>query len=202
MKKNKILISFLLVIYLCSFLFLCKPINTAAAVRYSYGFTSQDKVSNNFETSSVKLDINERFNPPKSWDGSDYEKIVNIKNVGKADSLLRVSITTRWLDKDGTPWLGDNSYIKLNYPKDFNNNWIDGNDGYYYYKNVLKVGEVTPDILEGVKLNIPDNLKSMYSEKQLIIDIGIEGVQVKNDAYQKVWVNLNTNVKNLLNTMC
>ncbi len=202
MKKHKILISFLLITVLSSFLFFNSIVTTEAAVKYSYGFTSKDSVTNNFETSSVKLDINEKFTPPKAWDGSNYEKIVNIKNVGKADSLVRVAITTRWLDHDGNPWLGNNNYVELQYPQDFNENWLNGNDGFYYYKKELKVNEMTSKILEGVKLNIPSNFKKMYSGKQLIVDIDIEGVQTKNEAYKKLWGNLDSDVQNLFSNIC
>lgn len=134
-------------------------------------FISRDTVTNNFKSGDIQTEIEENFNPKTG------EKEVWIKNPIDIDSLVRVSITLRMVDPNNTNNIipVDLDKVELVFSEDCNNNWYKGDDGYYYYKTVLKGSEKTENLLKEVKI-----LES-YKEKNLGMEVTVD---VKAEAVQ------------------
>ena len=171
------------------------------------GFTSIDSVNNNFSIGSVETEIDEKFDSPKEWDGSNTSKLVSIKNTGKNDEFVRVSIIPRWIDENENPWTGDSNLIQLNLDEDnvialnkddINNLWVYGEDGYFYYMAKLKSGKSTKELLKSVEIkkdSIEDSLKEKYNGKKIKIDVNVEAIQPNEEALIKKWTGINEKIK-------
>ena len=83
MKRRKGLVKALLLILIV--------ISIISVTVLGKGFTSIDSVNNKFSIGSVETEIDENFDAPKEWDGSNISKLVSIKNTGKSDEFVRVS---------------------------------------------------------------------------------------------------------------
>ena len=165
-------------------------------------FRDFDSKTNNFGVANIDVEIDEDFKPPNDWDGSSNEKLVKVQNNSTGPALIRVSIQKRWVDGNGNPWAGDSNFIKLNFSKNENKLWVDGEDGYFYYNKILPKGDVTEAILDSVELKIPEELKERYKGKKVIVDVKTEAVQATIDGYNAVWKNLNNDIKTMLDELC
>lgn len=190
MKRNKIIQIFIL----CSII-----ITTSISFAW---FTDKDIKTSSF-IGSVKISNIEDFTPPENWDGASYTKNVVIKSIGKSDSLVRVSLVPRWIDKHENPFSGDTSIVK--FTPENPRNWINGNDGYYYYNKILKSGESTTALLEEVSLdltNLSEEEKNLYEDKQLIVDVNSECIQATEEAFNSAWTTLSQGIKTTLEGLC
>lgn len=162
-------------------------------------FQDKDKIENNFITGQIETEVEEEFKPDPE-NPKRFIKEVKIKNSGHIESLVRVSINERWIDKNNPDWIGEvnSELVTLNYATDLDDNWIYGNDGYYYYLKMLPAGETTELLLESVLFNDIDD-DSEYIDKTYEIDIKSEAVQANkfkdeegNEvySYEKVWLNI------------
>ncbi|MDK0859996.1 BsaA family SipW-dependent biofilm matrix protein [Clostridium perfringens] len=199
MKRRKGLVKALLLILIV--------ISIISVTVLGKGFTSIDSVNNKFSIGSVETEIDEKFDSPKEWDGSNISKLVSIKNTGKSDEFVRVSITPRWIDENENPWTGDSNLIQLNLDEDnvialnkddINNLWVYGEDGYFYYMEKLKSGKSTKELLKSVEIKkgaIEDSLKEKYNGKKIKIDVNVEAIQPNEEALIKKWTGINEKIK-------
>ena len=199
MKRRKGLVKALLLILIV--------ISIISVTVLGKGFTSIDSINNNFSIGSVETEIDENFDAPKEWDGSNISKLVSIKNTGKNDEFVRVSIIPRWIDEDENPWTGDSNLIQLNLDEDnvialnkddINNLWVYGEDGYFYYMAKLKSGKSTKELLKSVEIKkgaIEDSLKEKYNGKKIKIDLNVEAIQPNEEALIKKWTGINEKIK-------
>ena len=63
-------------------------------------FSSKDEVTNAFVSGDVDIEVDEKFDPPKNWNGGSYDKNVKVKNNGNVNTLIRVAIVPRWVDEN------------------------------------------------------------------------------------------------------
>lgn len=180
-------------------------------------FTSKDVVTNKFMAGEILTQIIEKDQDDNEFDkdmeidqGQEIVKKVYIKNPSKVDSLVRVSITTRWVDPND-----DNKVLPINYgdvqlnfddgiETNSNLNWYKGNDGYYYYKKVLKGcdniegKDITEILLKSVKFN--KTIDNFYKNMKFKVDVKAEAVEptrVENSDgtfsynYSHMWGNIN-----------
>ncbi|XZM46540.1 BsaA family SipW-dependent biofilm matrix protein [Clostridium perfringens] len=199
MKRRKGLVKALLLILIV--------ISIISVTVLGKGFTSIDSINNNFSIGSVETEIDENFDAPKEWDGSNISKLVSIKNTGKNDEFVRVSIIPRWIDENENPWTGDSNLIQLNLDEDnvialnkgdINNIWVYGEDGYFYYMAKLKSGKSTKELLKSVEIkkdSIEDSLKEKYNGKKIKIDVNVEAIQSNEEALIKKWTGINEKIK-------
>ena len=199
MKRRKGLVKALLLILIV--------ISIISVTVLGKGFTSIDSVNNKFSIGSVETEIDENFDAPKEWDGSNISKLVSIKNTGKNDEFVRISIIPRWIDENENPWTGDSNLIQLNLDEDnvialnkddINNLWVYGEDGYFYYMEKLKSGKSTKELLKSVEIKkgaIEDSLKEKYNGKKIKIDVNVEAIQSNEEALIKKWTGINEKIK-------
>lgn len=207
-KFEKFLIKNKAVLLLCTTIIL-----VASILDSSYAFfIDKDKVVNKFQTGKIDVDIKEEFDP------SIGKKEVWIENPSATDSLVRVSISGRWIDPNNeyTVIPEGNNLVELKFAENYNENWYYcQEDGYYYYKDVLKGKVATEILLEKVIFNDEEISKDkIYEGKEYKVEIKAEAVQAtkhkdydnennSGDIYvfSKVWNNLTEEVTNMLKTL-
>ena len=124
--------------------------------------TQTQAVKNTFTPSDVKVDIQEVFQGNKK----SSITVLNVDDTDKEDvpCYIRVKLVSNIQDNDGNVLraapLGEIS---------LGNDWIDGGDGCYYYKNVVAVGDSTSNLLaEGASIKLTEGQ---------VVEVLAEGIQ-------------------------
>ncbi|MEG1004188.1 MAG: hypothetical protein RSF37_12330 [Clostridium sp.] len=168
-------------------------------------FKDEKFIVNKLSYGEIDVDIEEDFdkNPDVNFDGSKVKKKIWIENDTNNPALVRVSISTRWINtKDEEEVIEDEeNLVSLNFKEEFNSNgesdnWYKSNDGYYYYKNILEANGTTAQLLDSVTFNKTDN--PLYKDKEFRVEVKAEAVQpnkVNEDGneyyvYEKLWLNI------------
>lgn len=131
----------------------------AAAIGTTFAWRNWDVgLTNNLKAHSTGVDVKEEFNPNASSDN----KKVWFQNTGSSSVLLRVSYTETW-EKGGyllsnKKENGEEAAKKV-WTDAWRELWLDGGDGWYYYKKVLNPNGTTAPILTHVAF---DNLPAEY----------------------------------------
>lgn len=120
-------------------------------------------VTNTFTPAQVDTEIEEVF----AGNAKTSIKVRNVSDVKNIPAYIRVALVGNWCDADGNivePWtpsftLGDG--------------WDDGNDGYYYHKEPVAVGDTTSELL-GSAISGTDANKSGL---RLIVTVIQQGIQ-------------------------
>ncbi|MGN1411188.1 MAG: BsaA family SipW-dependent biofilm matrix protein [Oscillospiraceae bacterium] len=148
---------------------------------FAYFYTETD-IKNFFSVEPYNAIAYENFSSPTDWKPSNItKKEVFAKNLSNHDVIARASYTETWISSSGKilpnvltydngRWLSSNgedysSMVNDNFPhangdtfqfaiKHFqNSDWIDGNDGYYYYQKILHKDETSTAFLGAVEFN-------------------------------------------------
>lgn len=164
---------FLCAASICTFLF-------SSGMTYA-SWQSQGETINKISMASVKGQIVEEYDQDQVvYPNATVDKIVQVKNTGTVDALPRVKIEKAWgdsRDENGklliNPDLStDNIEITYNTEK-----WTyDPNDGYFYYKEVLKPGDITDSLFDSFTVN-GENTGGEYKNKLADIIVSMELVQ-------------------------
>lgn len=67
--------------------------------------------------------------------------------------------------------------------------WVRGEDGYYYYKGILKAGN-TADFVN--KITVPKTLTNADANKTFALSVLVESIQYANGAASEVWTTAPT----------
>lgn len=125
----------------------------------AYIVTQTDKVENKFTPADVKIEIHETFE-------NNVKSSITVQNVNDAKNVpcyIRVKLVSN-MQEDGnvTGSAAINSF-KLG------DNWFDGGDGCYYYKDVVNVGASTANLLaDGEKITLTTGQ---------VVEVLAEGIQ-------------------------
>lgn len=151
----------------------------------------QSSIENNLYTPTVQASVDEKFNQEEAivtWPGS-VDKEVAFSNNGTAPVFVRIAYTEFWKLEgniflpnlvDGVE-LADKVWttaFNLNDPNTCE--WIDGQDGWYYYKKVLSPSEVTNTILTKVEF-ASRPLDTRYEKAKYHLEFRVEVVQASKD---------------------
>ena len=112
--------------------------------------------------------------------GTSVSKIVVVQNDGKADAWIRVKVEAaiNSTDSNSLPLsLSTPSNPVMAY--DIEADWIEGEDGYYYYKDPVKPGEETKQLFDTVSFAAEMDNRYQGCTAQLMIYA--ESVQVANN---------------------
>lgn len=107
-------------------------------------FVDKATKKNSFTIGYVETKIEEEYVPPKELHpGVSFVKKVTVKNTGPNDCYVRMLVTF------------SNSHMEKMCSIDYNNDDWEKNpqDGYWYYKNVLKSGETTEPLFNKVTVS-------------------------------------------------
>lgn len=142
----------------------------AAAIGTTFAWQEWDlSVTNEMKSHTTGVTVVERFEP---W---DYKE-VQFENTGTSSVFLRVSYTEHWQLPDGQILSNKDSQGREVAIKDWNwKDWDGKNDGWYYYKKVLKPGEKTQPVLTKVTYN--ENADKQYKDAQYYLYFKAEVVQ-------------------------
>ena len=142
-----------------------------------------DKVENSFKIGTNKIEIVEDFEPPAKLEPNiEFKKDVSIKNVGSGDTFVRIKAV--FTDSDMEKYCT----VDFNSSEDKNDKsvdyWYNTEDGYYYYKENLKIGDSSPSLFTKVALgNIP-----VEEIKDFDILVYVESYQSAGfDNYNDAW---------------
>lgn len=153
-----------------------------------------DIVANNFKIGNIQTDIQETFEPPTIFEAdTPYVKEVSVKNTGDVPIFVRVLahpvITSQ--KSDGSLVLlpssveGTHPTLTINYNLV---DWIDGKDGFFYYKKKINAGETSSLLFSKVQLNSA-NLTEDYTNSKLSFEIKAEAINTSMYAYRDAWWN-------------
>ncbi len=156
----------------------------AASLTYAF-LTKVYSKTNTVVLGTVVPEIQETF-----VSGSKLKQNVYIRNNGNIDVYVRVALVFSFEDTNGTI-LTEEPVLDEDYTISFSSstNWIQGSDGYYYYKNKVPASSVT-DIL----VNSCQGIKN-YSDKTFNLEIVVGAIQADpSRAVTDAWgVNLVNN---------
>lgn len=148
----------------------------AVGMTSAWFFTSKVK-ANEFRMGTVEVEVLEPgFQDLTNIDAGTYNKNVKVASRGTKRTYLRVSLFPEWSE----PSL-PTSNVKLNLNL---NDWVDGGDGFYYYKYYLTQDQETSFLLQSVTFS---SIGPEYKGKTLTIKALAEGVQTTHDAWKDVW---------------
>lgn len=119
-------------------------------------------------------------------DGGFGRKEVTIKNEGASSPkvLIRIAYSETWTKSDGTiisNIVNNSNVVIKNWTTDFTTDFVDGGDGWYYYKKVLNPASEVK-ILNSIALN-----DSEYNKYNYDISFRFESVQADATAANALW---------------
>ena len=85
--------------------------------------------------------------------GKKVSKIVQVKNTGNNDAWIRINVESTIINPAGESLpltIGDNKKV-IEYS--ILDGWIDGGDGYYYYKTAVEPEQLSEELFKEVKFN-------------------------------------------------
>lgn len=115
------------------------------------------------------------------YPGDTVDRVVNVRNDGTLDMVVRVKVEKGWTDSSN-PAL-DSEKILIDFDT---TNWLDGGDGYYYYKGILTPGETTAKPLMDSFI-LDRSASNEYMDQEASIDISMECLQAASNAIENVW---------------
>jgi hypothetical protein len=214
-KRKKFFISLLKnkKIVLVALAVLCVSVATVIVVYAENSKTVSNKIVNKLTVPHLKGDIKEDFkeNTPVGTNVNS-KKEVAILNSGNINLFVRVLVIAEVENSEGIqlpanirktlPSGETTGQIELlGFDKD---NWLDGEDDYFYYSKKLAPKETSKPLFTGIKINgsvltkdtNPANDAEVYyfsyNDSKLKIVVKEETITSKGDAYQTAWNMKNT----------
>ncbi|MBR5516215.1 MAG: hypothetical protein IKU52_08440 [Clostridia bacterium] len=171
-------------IVLVSAIILCVACVVGYTVAY---FTAEDKARNVITAGSLNIEVIEQQKnevgeltdypeePIQVLPGANVSKIVTVKNLD-ADAFIRVKYNISVKDKDGNA-IDFGDLVKVT---STNSDWVtDSDDGWLYYKAIVKSGEITLPVIENVEFST--QMGNEYQGATAEIDIIAQAVQAANN---------------------
>lgn len=156
-------------------------------LNYVYAsLTDKDQATNDFQIGEVKGNITEKFDPPTKETpikpGDTYPKEVKVSNTSSLPFFVRVLVTPEIQTSEGVLLA---SKIGKELSIDLGDDWLLGEDGYYYYLKEVLPGSDTSLLFTTVTL--ADNLGAEYGDASMSITIKSETVIASGDNYRSVY---------------
>ena len=158
---------------------------------YAY-YYSEVILPNEFKTMTYNVTIEEEFN--NTW-GTKKVRFVNNEETN-TPVVLRINYNEKWRKEvDGVLLSLDNNVngenvVQKTWTSAFTNDFIDGGDGWYYYKKVLNAEE-SVQVLESISLK--ESLISTspyyndYKNYTYELDFNFEAIQASSSAVSNIW---------------
>lgn len=107
---------------------------------------------------------------------STISRRLKVKNLGKHEFFLRISLEMTGIDKNNQEFNANNL---VTYDINFDD-WI-YKDGWYYYKNIVKENETTNNLITKINFDI-NNIISEYPKSKFKFYAKAQAVQAENNA--------------------
>ena len=170
---------------------LLAALGTVSAGTLAY-FTAEETAHNVITSGGVDITLYETIDKPtedgKKFEkvegvmpGEDVPKIVFVKNTGASEAWIRIRLITTVTLDGGTTTQNElpNGTAAVTYEIKNTDLWIDGGDGYYYYKDPVGAGELTKPIIESVKF--APAMGNEYQNCTATVDVSAQAVQTANN---------------------
>lgn len=173
-------------------------LTVAVGSTFAY-YYSEVVIPNKFKTMTYNVAIEEKFN--NTW-GTKEVTFVN-KGDTNTPVVIRINYNELWLDDVGSnASLSNKVYgmdvVTKNWTDEFNNDFVKGDDGWYYYTKVLNANQ-SVKVLNSIALNESAISSSYYDEYKKYtyeLDFNIEAIQADGSAIESNWgkvVNISGN---------
>ena len=200
MKKGKKLRKLKPVIFVFSLVY---AIGMLLGSTFSW-FTSSDDRINEFRNNMpvFSAQVVDVFDPANPWKTGD-NKEVSAVNTGEKDAFVRIMVLPVIMNGSTPLQARIGEEIEITFLDIYNSvsnptgKWVDGNDGYYYYLDVLEPGETAQPYLFK-KVELKSGLPTEYDDATLKIEVKMEAVGIDAYEYRKAWWNDETATGNLL----
>jgi len=162
----------------------CICLSALAGVTLAY-YTAENTAHNVITTGGIDIAVQEWADEDKTtpfpedgvndvMPGTAVTKIVEVQNTGANDAYIRIKVDKSiTLAGEGEP---DLDLLTL----DFNDtDWTAGEDGYYYYNEILAPGEVTEPLFTTVSFDT--GMNNLYQNSTAAVDVAAYGVQADNN---------------------
>lgn len=106
------------------------------------------------------------------YPGDVVQSSACVTNAGGLDLIVRLKVNKGWADKKLSAELIE---ITFNTGK-----WLDGGDGYFYYRGILKPGATTENLFDSFKLS--ETAGNAYMGQKADIEVSMECLQSTADA--------------------
>ena len=158
---------------------------------FAYYYT-EIAIPNQFKAMTYNVTIEEEFND--TW-GTKKVSFVNNEETN-APVVLRINYNEAWRKKiNGVNVSLDNNVngenvVTKNWTTAFTNDFVDGGDGWYYYKKTLNAEE-SVQVLNSISLN--ESLISTspyyndYKTYTYELDFNFEAIQANSSAISEIW---------------
>ena len=169
----------------CAFIAICLSIAAYGTLAY---FTYEDTSTNIITMGNIKIELQQlRAGNPTPPDevidvlpGIEVEKTVQVKNVGDNPAWIRIAVSEAIELANGTA--AENNGTLIGY--DLNTDDWTEQDGYYYYKDVLRPDEITKPLFTTISFS--DQMGNQYQQSQAYIQISAQATQVAHNG-ETVW---------------
>lgn len=158
------------------------PISIIVLIVLSIGVTSawflaSESTAGEFKMGTVKVEVLEpSFQDLTNVSAGTYDKNVKVASRGTKRTYVRLALFPEWSE----PSLPiSNVDLNLNL-----SDWVDGGDGFYYYKYYLTKDQETSLLLNSVTI---DPLGPEYDGQTLTVKALAEGVQITHEGWKDVW---------------
>lgn len=150
-------------------------------------FTAEDTAHNVITSGEIDIELLEWADEGKTtpfpedgisgvMPGTEVTKIVEVKNTGSNDAWIRVRVEKKILLSEGAEGESDSSLMQLNVDE---SSWIPGEDGFYYYNEILKSGDVTKPLFATVSFE--SSMGNLYQNSTATVDVSAYAVQADNN---------------------
>ncbi|OEG11720.1 hypothetical protein BCR21_09940 [Enterococcus ureasiticus] len=159
-----------------------------SATAYAAMMMSDEK-ANLFQIGNLQTKVKEIFTEPATIKPNESViKKVTVENTGTVNQFVRVMLhpeirlesgeSTRLLPSK----IGEEVLLDLNFT-----NWKFGEDGYYYYLNVLKPGESNAAENLFTEIKLKNDLGLEYHKAAFSLLIKVEAINCSQYAYRDAW---------------
>lgn len=144
----------------------------------AYLIAQSETKTNVFEPGDVTTTTDEKFNQIEKKD-------VQISTAGSnVDTYVRAKIVVTWVDKDGNV-LAQKPEKDVDYTISINegNGWMQGGDGFWYCREVVKAGDKTPVLINSCSPEVGMG----PVDARLQVTILSQAIQASDQAIKDAW---------------
>ena len=140
-------------------------ISTAVGTTVAFLMTNTEPVESGFEYARVSCEATESL-------GKNASRYVQVKNTGTVNAYIRATYVVNWLDSEKNIVASVPEGYSYTLTENPSCNWINGEDGYFYYLNPVAPGYSTSGSLLTCTATYPD-----HPEYTLSVEILAEAIQ-------------------------
>lgn len=156
-------------------------------------FTDKEQKDNVLTIGNVDITLTEpgwdaegSKDAPDAYPGEPLRKDPTVKNEGKNPAFVRIKV-------EGLDCLGEGNMItyRTDYVDDtLGENWVNGEDGYFYYTQVLEVGETTDALFDQIVIptTVTNGFDGSYDVVVKAEAVQAQGAKAKWDEVQQMTV--------------